>query len=148
MAPTLGGNPRASELLLVRSLAASPATVFRGDVVLLAAPTPGAPLLVRRVAALEGDEMESSTEGDVPFRVPEGRAWVTADNEAEPSAVDSRAFGDLPLGAIKGRVVYAVRADEDHGAVVRGAAALVPRKFFYIFFVDNPAHCFPLSFYR
>jgi hypothetical protein len=44
-------------------------TVFLGDVVVLASPLSAPPeLLVRRVTALEGDEMVSDLPGDVDFR--------------------------------------------------------------------------------
>jgi hypothetical protein len=37
--------------------------------------------LVRRVAALEGEEMESSDPDDQPFRLDRGTCWVLCDNE-------------------------------------------------------------------
>lgn len=94
-------------------------------------------LLVRRIVALEGDEMISDLPGDEPFvcvcvrptlalhthlsdyrhrlwrSIPPGHAWVTRDNEALPlnEAPDSRTFGPLPLSAITGRCVTSLSCD-------------------------------------
>ena len=43
--------------------------------------------LVRRVAALEGEEMESSDPDDEPFNLPRGTCWVLCDNEYLSSKV-------------------------------------------------------------
>ena len=58
------------------------------------------PVLVRRVAALAGAVLESDDEGVEDYHIPEGHAWVLADNDdafRDPSGsftpADSRAFG-------------------------------------------------------
>jgi hypothetical protein len=52
--------------------------------------------MVRRVAALEADEMVSDSPDEPPFRIPPGHCWVLADNPnlAPPDVADSRAFGE------------------------------------------------------
>jgi hypothetical protein len=55
--------------------------VFVGDVVMLKDPQNPERELVRRVAALEGEEMESSDPDDQPFRLDRGTCWVLCDNE-------------------------------------------------------------------
>ena len=56
---------------------------------------------------------------------------MLADNEMlrPPEAVDSRAFGPLPLNNILGRVMYYGRSATDHGTVDNSKAAA---------FVDRP----------
>eukprot|EP00887_Chlorella_sp_A99_P002242 scaffold10.g2242.t1 len=143
MAPTL--NPKAAsgtsdavERLLVRLIPrpAAGKTVFEGDVVAFASPfaasavgsveqqqqaaTAAPHVLVRRVAALPGDELTTGEEEDAEsYVLPEGYCWVLADNEAlaPPQVIDSRSFGPLPLSAISGRVLYAARSETDHGPV-------------------------------
>ena len=56
-------------------------SVFVGDVVMLKDPQNPERELVRRVAALEGEEMESSDPDDQPFRLDRGTCWVLCDNE-------------------------------------------------------------------
>ncbi|PSC67635.1 peptidase S24 S26A S26B S26C family [Micractinium conductrix] len=76
--------------------------------------------MVRRVAAMPGDELVTGEEEDSEsFVVPEGHCWVLADNEAmqPPHVIDSRSFGPLPLVNIVGRILYAARSESDHGPV-------------------------------
>lgn len=138
MAPTLNGSsltqPDAVEQFLMRLLPrpAARRTVFDGDVVALTSPLPGSPgsshqIMVRRVAALEGDEMVSDEpEVDGSFRIPDGHCWVLADNESlvPPAVIDSRTFGPLPLSNIIGRVMYAARSETDHGPVENSDAGM------------------------
>jgi hypothetical protein len=141
--------------LLARATVWFPRRAHVGDVIAFTHPNPVDPeapggLLVRRVVALGGDMMEGSvgssiggvgdgdqgvdrhrdgdggdaaTDGD--FVIPEGHAWVVADNEDVPlaDAPDSRTFGPLPLSHVVGRVVYAMRCASDHGVVANSAAA-------------------------
>eukprot|EP00958_Prasinococcus_capsulatus_P029100 scaffold7266_cov403-Prasinococcus_capsulatus_cf.AAC.6 len=68
---------------------------------------------------MEGDELESKVGTGRRYRIPRGKCWVLADNDATPSnrADDSRSFGPLKLKNIIGRVLYAVRNENDHGAI-------------------------------
>ena len=73
---------------------------------------------------LAGDEL-SSPDGD-QFLIPKGHCWVMADNlelEAQ-DAVDSRAFGHLPLSNIIGRIIYQGYSVHDHGPVRNSDAAM------------------------
>ncbi len=57
-------------------------SVFVGDVVMLKDPENSEKELVRRVAALEGDEMLSSKEDETSFKLKPGTCWVLCDNES------------------------------------------------------------------
>lgn len=57
-------------------------SVFVGDVVMLKDPQNPEKELVRRVAALEGEEMVSTNEEDEPFQLGPGTCWVLCDNES------------------------------------------------------------------
>lgn len=129
MAPTFnrgppGGDP---EMLVVRKMPRpSLSTIFSGDVVAFRT-ADGRGTLVRRVAAVEGDEMVSSCAEDEPFCIPRDHCWVLADNADLPTkeATDSRTFGPLPVERILGRVVYSCRSAVDHGAVENSESANV-----------------------
>eukprot|EP00246_Nothoceros_aenigmaticus_P005216 TRINITY_DN17104_c0_g1_i1.p1 TRINITY_DN17104_c0_g1~~TRINITY_DN17104_c0_g1_i1.p1 ORF type:complete len:205 (+),score=34.91 TRINITY_DN17104_c0_g1_i1:44-658(+) len=119
MAPTFSSQ---GETLLIRTLPKpSPRSVFVGDVVTLKDPNDSTKVLVRRVAALEDEEMVSTDEDDESFRILPGHCWVLCDNEAlgpkVPEAPDSRTFGPLPLTNIVGRAIYCSRSAVDHGFV-------------------------------
>ncbi|GLC45644.1 hypothetical protein PLESTB_001789600 [Pleodorina starrii] len=130
MAPTLnwrGAKDASSrERLVVRLLRhPGPHNVLVGDVVAfhspLALPDDATHVMVRRVAAVEGDEMVSSSPTDPPFLIPPGHCWVLADNaELRPEAgevIDSRSYGHIPFSAVIGRVVYAASSQATHGPV-------------------------------
>ncbi len=90
MAPTLAWGDR----LLVRARApASP-----GDLVVVV--TPGGREAVKRVSGVAGDWMDVA---GTPTTLMAGEVGVAGDNSA--SSTDSRDFGPLPAGAVRGRVV-------------------------------------------
>jgi inner membrane protease subunit 1 len=126
MTPTFASQ---GETLLIRPLPRpSPRSVFVGDVVMLKDPENPEIKLVRRVAALEGEEMVSSSTVEKPFRLPSGSCWVLCDNETlspkVPECRDSRSFGPLPISNIIGRAIYGTRSPVDHGFVVNSDDAM------------------------
>ncbi|XP_047327545.1 mitochondrial inner membrane protease subunit 2-like [Impatiens glandulifera] len=117
MAPTIQGQ---GETLLIRKIPIpNPTHVFVGDVVLLKDPDNSENYLVRRLAAIEGNEMVSTDEKDEPFVLEKDECWVLSDNEALKSkeAKDSRTYGPMSMTDIVGRVVYCLRTAVDHGPV-------------------------------
>jgi hypothetical protein len=121
MAPLLNGGGGAQErnTLVIRQLNPSPQAflnrVYVGDVVVVQDPGDARRKYVRRIAALEGGEMESSVPGDTPFRIPAEHCWVVRENEGAEVAPDSTLFGPLGLKHVIGRVMYAIRTSVDHG---------------------------------
>lgn len=102
--------------------------IHTGDVVAFKPPlgTEGS-LLVRRVAAVGGEEMVSDNPEDKAFTLKPGQCWVLADNEdLQPSqAADSRSFGPLHVDLILGRILYFVRSQTEHGPVDNSETANV-----------------------
>ncbi|XP_057546977.1 mitochondrial ATP-independent inner membrane protease subunit 2-like isoform X1 [Amaranthus tricolor] len=123
MVPTIPGK---HETLLIRKLP-SPNHEFRlhydqvsvGDVVLLKNPLESDKLIVRRLAALGGQQMVSTDEKDEPFFTDYDECWVLSDNNklTAKEAKDSRTFGPVSLMDIMGRVLYRFRSIHDHGVV-------------------------------
>ncbi len=72
----------------------------RGDIVSIRPGVVGSQRVVKRVAGLPGDTVETSAGTAV---VPEGHVWVTGDNAAV--SLDSRFFGSVPASDIAGRAV-------------------------------------------
>ncbi|XP_042015909.1 uncharacterized protein LOC121763879 [Salvia splendens] len=96
-----------------------PMSVHVGDVVVMKDPKNSAKFLIRRLAAIEGDEMASKDAVDEPFVLEEDQCWVLADNDKlkPKQAYDSRIFGPVTMTSIVGRAIYCVRNDVDHGPV-------------------------------
>lgn len=124
MEPTLASQ---GEIILVRKLPSpSSRSVFIGDVVLFKDPLDPEQERVRRVAALEGDQMVSTDANDLPFALDDGHCWVVSDNASvnPTTSGDSRTFGQLPMENILGRVIYGCRSPEDHGHVMNSEEAM------------------------
>ena len=141
MAPTLGredaadaarastSKPSSSKpsYVLARRLAYPFRSAQVGDVVAFTHPQDEARVLIRRVSAIEGDELVDAANASV-YVVPNAHCWVTSDADAdEPEArfEDSRTFGPIALNSIEWRVMYSFESAVNHGAVVNSAEASV-----------------------
>lgn len=76
-----------------------------GDVVILTSPKNPSGTLIKRIAALPGDTIRINDTGDIEL-IDEGHCWVTGDNQQ--SSYDSNNFGQVPLGLIRGRVLFII----------------------------------------
>lgn len=118
MVPTI---PDEQQFLLVRKLACQYARgllgqVSVGDVVLVRSPLDPTRFLVRRLAALGGQEMLSTKEEDETFVIEDGQCWLLADNDnlKAEEANDSRTWGPIAVDNIMGRVIYRFHNVNDH----------------------------------
>jgi inner membrane protease subunit 1 len=75
-----------------------------GDVVEFKHPVVPGEGVIKRVVGMPGDFV--CIEGAEMLQVPEGHCWVEGDNKSWSR--DSRTYGPLPMGLIKGRVVARV----------------------------------------
>ncbi|KAL6753087.1 hypothetical protein V8C86DRAFT_2736360 [Haematococcus lacustris] len=147
MCPTINSGalsePGSVSRLIIRNIPVPTSrSVQVGDVIAfsspLALPSPSSDastVLVRRVAAMEGDELvavqgggsgDMGDEEEEVLEVPKGHCWVLADNEQlKPTEVlDSRSMGYIPLCNVIGRVIYAGSSSSDHGPVVNNPASM------------------------
>ncbi|CAI5479050.1 unnamed protein product [Closterium sp. Yama58-4] len=85
------------------------------------------PVVFRRVAAVEGDEMVSSQPSDAPFRIEKKQFWVLADDPAVPAkeALDSRTLGPVHVRDMVGRALYVVRSALDHEPIHNSDRAML-----------------------
>lgn len=117
------------EKLVVRHIARpSVRNVAVGDVVAFNNPLSigeSSHVMVRRVAALEGQEMVSDAPEDEAFTIPPGHCWVLADNDkVKPTdVIDSRSLGNIPMSNIIGRIIYHFSSKTDHGPVLNSPQA-------------------------
>jgi signal peptidase I len=105
----------------------------RGALVVFELPTKRSLVLVKRVIGLPGDRVvirdgavtvyeagdgaaladprgptSDRTEGDLDAVVPAGRVFVLGDNRAPGASIDSRAWGELPIGDVVGVAVMRI----------------------------------------
>lgn len=88
----------------------------RGDVVLFKCPSNHKELFVKRLIALPGEWMQLPGSPEI-IKIPEGHCWVEGDNAAR--SWDSRSFGPIPLGLVKGRVTCIIWPPSKIGRVER-----------------------------
>ena len=112
-------DPSAVEKLLIRLF---PRPSFRdlyvGDTVALQSPLSAEQqIMVRRLAAIEGEEMISDDTDTESWSLSEGHCWVLseADTFKANEVIDSRSFGPLPVENIIGRVIYQCQSRTEHG---------------------------------
>ncbi|KAI4353309.1 hypothetical protein L6164_002268 [Bauhinia variegata] len=120
MSPTL--NPKSSSLMrnffddrvVVEKFCLDKYNFSPGDVVVFNSPLNHREMHIKRIRALPGEWYGSKDNYDV-VKIPEGRCWVEGDNAM--SSMDSRFFGPIPLGLIKGRVTHIVWPPHRIGAI-------------------------------
>ncbi|KAL4606199.1 uncharacterized protein LOC142609749 isoform X1 [Castanea sativa] len=120
MSPTF--NPRArnftDDYVLVEKFCLKKYEFSHGDVVVFCSPSNHKEKHIKRIIALPGDWIGTTHNShDDVLKVPKGHCWVEGDNSA--SSMDSRSFGPIPLGLVKGRVTHVVWPPQRIGLVER-----------------------------
>ncbi|CAN6670980.1 mitochondrial inner membrane protease subunit 1 [Trichomonascus vanleenenianus] len=85
----------------------------RGDLIVASKPTDPSQRVCKRITGMPGDIVlvdPSAGDYDRFIQVPEGHCWVTGDNL--PESLDSRSYGPLPMGLIKGKIIAAHNLDK------------------------------------
>ena len=134
MAPVLNAkgltDPSAMEKLLLRIFPGpSFNSLYTGDIVALQSPlTAERQVLVRRLAAVEGEEMVSDDPDLESWSLPDGHCWVLSESATfkanAPNDIDSRSFGPLPVQNIIGRVIYQAASPTEHGPTSNSPEAM------------------------
>lgn len=91
------------DLVLIERFCLQDFKFAHGDIVIFKSPNDHRQIYVKRLVALPGDWVEVSS--DI-LKIPEGHCWVEGDNAA--MSWDSRSFGPIPLGLIRGRVTHVI----------------------------------------
>lgn len=89
----------------------SPPRLHRGDIITYQKPTERNVSVCKRILGLPGDTVCVDPRGLDPSShvvVPAGHVWVQGDNS--PYSTDSRTYGPVPIGLVKGKIVAVVRA--------------------------------------
>ncbi|XP_030537246.1 mitochondrial inner membrane protease subunit 2 isoform X1 [Rhodamnia argentea] len=104
MSPAFNPGSDTNDYVLLEKFCLDKYRFSDGDVVVFSSPNNHKEKHIKRIRALPGDWIETPNL-DV-LKVPEGHFWVEGDNSV--SSLDSRSFGPIPLGLIRGRVTHIV----------------------------------------
>ncbi|KAM0879333.1 hypothetical protein ACQ4PT_034309 [Festuca glaucescens] len=118
MHPTLTASDSAfrGDVLLAERGCLDKYKFSRGDVVIFKCPSDHKEDFVKRLVALPGEWIQIPTSREI-IKIPAGHCWVEGDNAAR--SWDSRSFGPIPLGLIKGRVTHIIWPPSKMGRLER-----------------------------
>ncbi|KAA0189129.1 hypothetical protein HAZT_HAZT007030 [Hyalella azteca] len=108
MEPTICG----SDILLAEHISVRSRIISKGSVVIVRSPSDPHSYICKRVIAGPGDRVPIV--GSSSF-VPKGHVWLEGDNKL--NSTDSRAFGPVPFGLVRGRAVMKLWPPSDIGFV-------------------------------
>lgn len=84
-------------------------SVKRGDIVASRSPQDPEKIVIKRVAAVQGDQVRPlPPHPEEPMIIQWGQVWVEGDNEDKSKSKDSNWYGPIPRGLIVGTVVAIV----------------------------------------
>lgn len=113
MMPTLAPQ---GDIVLVEKLSLnfSPSQLpRRHDIIVCTSPQDPKKVICKRVIGLPGDLVWG---GVMAERVPGGHVWVEGDNKGRSN--DSRTFGAVPVGLVRGRVIMKVWPLSEFGTML------------------------------
>lgn len=114
MNPTFEG--KTGEYALVERSCLQRHQFSRGDVVVFTSPRDQRSKVVKRLIGLPGDWIQVPETADIR-QIPQGHCWVEGDNGSV--SFDSRDYGPVPLGLMRGRVTHVVWPPHRIGRVDR-----------------------------
>ncbi|PFX31637.1 Mitochondrial inner membrane protease subunit 1 [Stylophora pistillata] len=103
------------DLVVTEHLSSYFRTIKKGDVVIVKSPEEPNNLICKRIAAMGGELIRTDTDGKDSFKIPKGHLWLLGDNFEYSK--DSRDFGPVPYGLIRGRVCFKVWPVNEFGKV-------------------------------
>lgn len=114
------------ELLLAERFSVHRGKVRPGDIVLVQSPLNPNLIVTKRLIAMENERVTfikdpKNSDKYSNIKVPKGHVWVQGDNIY--NSMDSRGFGPVPYGLLKGRIFWRLLPTKDFGPLktaVRG----------------------------
>lgn len=92
------------DLVITEHLSAQFRTIKKGDVVIVRSPENPRGLICKRIAAMSGERIRTGEDGKDDFKIPKGHVWLLGDNPNYSK--DSRDYGPVPYGLIRGRACF------------------------------------------
>ncbi|XP_069902232.1 mitochondrial inner membrane protease subunit 1 isoform X3 [Globicephala melas] len=110
--PSMEPTIQNSDIVFAENLSRHFYGIQRGDIVIAKSPSDPKSNICKRVIGLEGDKILSNSPS-VFFKshsyVPTGHVWLEGDNLQ--NSTDSRYYGPVPYGLIRGRIFFKVDFD-------------------------------------
>ncbi|KAG2447030.1 hypothetical protein HYH02_008182 [Chlamydomonas schloesseri] len=107
MFPTFGGR---GDFVIAEAVTPIWGQLQQGDVVICTRPVDPAESIIKRVVAMEGEEVVLYPDREHHevrrIKVPPGHVWIQGDNLTH--SLDSRQYGPVPLAMVRGRVLLQV----------------------------------------
>ncbi|XP_060530524.1 mitochondrial inner membrane protease subunit 1 [Cylas formicarius] len=100
MEPTIFSD----DILFTEHISALTYGIKKGDIVIAKCPTNPKQQICKRVVGLSGEKMKTGFSSYE--RIPIGHVWLQGDNYT--NSTDSRSYGPVPIGLIKGRAICKV----------------------------------------
>uniref|UniRef100_A0A023GMJ3 Mitochondrial inner membrane protease subunit n=1 Tax=Amblyomma triste TaxID=251400 RepID=A0A023GMJ3_AMBTT len=98
--PSMEPTIQSFDILISDHISVHTNGIRRGDIVTAKNPINPKQYICKRVVAVHGDQLIS---GSLVLKIPKGHVWLEGDNK--DNSVDSRSYGPVPLGLIRGRAL-------------------------------------------
>ncbi|CAL4177046.1 unnamed protein product, partial [Meganyctiphanes norvegica] len=108
--PSMEPTIYSEDILITEHISPRLNRISRGDVVIARSPNNPRKHICKRVTGLSGEKIKCGTTTHI---VPRGHVWLEGDNAF--NSTDSREFGSLPAGLIRGRCVWRIWPLSDLG---------------------------------
>ncbi|CAL8081436.1 unnamed protein product [Orchesella dallaii] len=132
--PSMEPTIRSHDILFTEHISPRTGNLGRGDIIVARAPHSPYTFICKRIIALPDDHLLHD-DGTLQH-VPKGHIWIEGDNS--DNSMDSRTYGPIPLGLVRGRAVGRIWPFGD-------ATFLVPRKDAPATFISSAVNYFPSS---
>jgi len=99
--PSMEPSIRDHDILLTEHISPRMGRLQRGDIIIARSPSHPTQFICKRLVALPGDHL-LQTDGNLKH-VPKGHVWIEGDNS--PNSTDSRMYGPIPVGLVRGRAL-------------------------------------------
>ncbi|XP_076471375.1 mitochondrial inner membrane protease subunit 1-like [Babylonia areolata] len=101
--PSMQPTIQSGDIVLTEHISVNFNKIQKGDVVICKSPKSPKEYICKRVIAMEGDRIFNA--GNDRFtNIKRGHVWLEGDNKDRSS--DSRAYGQVPYGLLRGRVFF------------------------------------------
>uniref|UniRef100_A0A7N5JN35 Mitochondrial inner membrane protease subunit n=1 Tax=Ailuropoda melanoleuca TaxID=9646 RepID=A0A7N5JN35_AILME len=114
--PSMEPTIQNSDIVFAENLSRHFYGIQRGDIVIAKSPSDPKSNICKRVIGLEGDKILTNSPSDF-FKshsyVPTGHVWLEGDNLQ--NSTDSRYYGPIPYGLIRGRIFFKIWPLSDFG---------------------------------
>ncbi|XP_076925089.1 mitochondrial ATP-independent inner membrane protease subunit 1a-like [Bidens hawaiensis] len=118
-----------NELVLLERISTRNGKAGTGDVVVLQSPENPRKFVTKRITGMEGDKITyivdpKNNDKTETIIVPKGHVWVQGDNIY--NSYDSRNFGPVPYGLLKGKIFWKIWPTSAFGSVAKRPETVDP----------------------